>query len=308
MKRFIILFLGLVLLSFATLTSCSEKENSSGMGASSSKDSNTLESAALSYFEDYPDSRIVPVSTVFEKIDGGEAIFILDIRKEEDYAAGHIKGAVNAPWGTPALADSLNWLPDDKPIYVNCYTGQTAGQTIAVLNVAGFTASSIKYGWKLGITKTDDYETYMETGINMSPDSSGVKIDESIKTAAINYFNNLNSDPESPSNIIAAAKLKEKLDADEDMTIVSIRKEEDYVKGHIESALNIPFGADMQKEFTDLPRNEKVYVYCYSGQTAGQTIAIMRLLGIDAASVKSGIGTSVTGISGWNSEGLPLVQ
>ena len=80
------------------------------------------------------------------------------------------------------------------------------------------------------------------------------------EAAAEDYFNNLKSDPETPSNLIAAAKLKEKLDADEEMTIVSIRQPEDYAKGHIESAINIPFGANMQEAFADLPRDEKVFV------------------------------------------------
>ena len=183
-----------------------------------------LEEAANAYFGEYPGSRIVPASKIFELIDGGSEPFILDIRRAEDYAAGHLQGAVNAAWGSPALADALNWLPDDEPVYVNCYSGQTAGQTVAVLNVAGFDATSIKYGWKLGIAKTEGYEDYVETEENLAPEASGVKIDAEIKTAAEDYFNNLKSDPETPSNLIAAAKLKEKLDADEDMTIVSIRK------------------------------------------------------------------------------------
>jgi len=269
---------------------------------------NPVTAAAEAYFADYPGSRIIPASKVFEAMDAAEDFLILDIRKADDYAAGHLKGAVNAPWGTPALADALNWLPDDKPVYVNCYSGQTAGQAVAVLNVAGFQASSIKYGWKLGITKTEGFEAYVDTEAVMSPDASGVKIDPAVKTAAADYFNNLKADPETPSNIIAAAKLKEKMDAEEEMVIVSIRSADDYAKGHIEGAINIPFGAGMQEQFAQLPTDTKVFVYCYSGQTAGQTVGIMRLMGIDAASVKSGMGTGGTGASGWANEGLPVVQ
>lgn len=265
---------------------------------------NPVADAAAEYFADYPGSRIIPASSVFEKIDAGDDFLILDIRKAADYEAGHLKGAVNAAWGSPALAETLNWLPDDKKIYVNCYTGQTAGQAVAVLNVAGFDAESIKYGWKLGIAMTDGYESYVETATNPSLDPSGVKIDAAVKAAAEEYFKNTSSS----SNIIAAAGLKEKLDADEQMTIVSVRKPEDYAKGHIEGAVNIPFGEGMQEAFADLPRDEPVYVYCYSGQTAGQTVGIMRLMGIDAVSVKSGMGTAGTAGSGWAVEGLPVVQ
>jgi len=269
---------------------------------------NTVEVAANAYFADYPGARIIPTADVFAAIDAEEDIFLLDIRKAEDYAAGHLKGAVNAAWGSPALAEALNWLPDDKPIYVNCYSGQTAGQTNAVLNAAGFNVKSIKYGWKLGIAKTEGFEKYVSTDAEMAPDASGVKLDPAEKKAAMGYFNNLKADPETPSNIIASAKVKEKLDAEEDVVVVSIRKPEDYAKGHIEGAINIPFGKGMQANFTQLPKDKKVLVYCYSGQTAGQTVGIMRLLGYDAASIKSGMGTGGTAGSGWGNEGFPVVQ
>ncbi|OQY37987.1 MAG: hypothetical protein B6229_07085 [Spirochaetaceae bacterium 4572_7] len=179
-----------------------------------------------------------------------------------------------------------------------------AGQTIAALNVAGIQAQSIKYGWKLGIAKTEGYEAYTETTSNMSPDSEGVKFVPEVKAAVKAFFNAI---PEGGSNLIAAAKLKEMLDADEELTIVSVRAPADFAKGHIESAINIPFGAGMQEKFSTLPKGEKVYVYCYSGQTAGQTVGILRLLGYDAVSIKSGMGTTGTGSTGWANEGLPTI-
>jgi rhodanese-related sulfurtransferase len=293
MKKFLVLMI-VVLIPF-TVFSNGNDEAVAG---------NTVADAAAEYFADYPGSRIVPASTVFEAIDGGEDFLILDIRRAADYEAGHIKGAVNAAWGSPALAETLNWLPDDKPVYVNCYTGQTAGQTVAVLNVAGFQASSIKYGWNLGISKTEGYEGYVETKVNASPEPSGVKIDAAVKKAAADYFNATSSS----SNIITSANLKEMLDNDEKMTIVSIRQPADFAKGHIEGAQNIPFGEGMQTALAGLPTDQPVYVYCYSGQTAGQTVGIMRLMGIDAMSVKSGMGTPVTTPSGWSNEGFPVVQ
>ncbi len=311
MKKLRVLFLLILILPLSLMANGQDDSKGSAgstAAAPAAVAANPVEVGANAYFADFPGSRIVPPATVFEKIAAGEDIFILDIRKAEDYAAGHLKGAVNAAWGTPALADALNWLPDDKPIYVNCVSGQTAGQAIAVLNVAGFNASSIRYGWNLGISKESGYEAYTEKTANPSPTPSGVKIDPAVKSAAMDYFNNLKADPEAPSNIIAASQLKAKMDNEDKMVIVSVRSADDYAAGHIQGAINIPFGAGMEKAFADLPRDEKVFVYCYSGQTAGQTVAIMRLLGIDAASVKSGFGTAGTGGSGWNNEGLPLVK
>lgn len=263
-----------------------------------------VEEAALAYFADFPGSRIIPTDKVMEKIDSGADFLILDIRRAEDYAKGHLKGAVNAPWG-PALADALNWLPDDVPVYVNCYSGQTAGQAVAVLNVAGFMAESIKYGYNLGIAATEGVDAYITTGETMTPDASGVKIDPEIRAAAEAYFNAI---PEKGSNIWPASKVKEMLDADEITTVVSIRQQADYDAGHIMGAINIPWGQGMQEKFSMLPKDETIIVHCYSGQTAGQAVAILRLLGYDAISLKSGMGTPVTGESGWVNEGFPVVQ
>jgi len=263
-----------------------------------------LEDAANAYFADMPGSRIIAAKDLFTKMDAGEDMLILDIRKADAYGKSHLKGAVNAPWG-PAIASALEWLPDDKPVYVNCYSGQTAGQATAVLNVAGIKAQSIKYGWNLGISRTEGYEAYTTTDAVMSPDVSGVKYDPEIKAAVQNYFNAI---PEGGSNIWPASRVKEAMDAEEKMTLVSIRQTDAYAKDHIEGAVNIPFKKGMQEKFSTLPKDETVVVYCYSGQTAGQTVGILRLLGYNAVSLKSGMGTSVTAATGWMNEEYPVVQ
>ncbi len=300
----------MALLALTVMTGCQKKTETA---AAETKETatvataavNPVEAAAADYFINFPGNRMITAEDIFKKMDAGEDLFLLDIRKPSDYEAGHLKGAVNAAWGSPALADALNWLPDDQTIYVNCVSGQTAGQTIAVLNTAGFDAVSIRYGYKLGIAKTEGYENYIETAANPAPEPSGVVLDPALKAAAEDYFNSI---PENGSNIIAAAKMKELVDTEEGLTIVSVRQPKDYEAGHIQGAINIPWGAGMQEAFADLPRDEKVYVYCYSGQTAGQTVGIMRLMGIDAVSIKSGMGTAGTGGSGWANEGFETVM
>ncbi len=301
MKRNKIVLLLLIVAFVFFGVSCSKKEEAVNADTPAV---NTVEAAANAYFAEMPGSRIIPTADLLKKMDAGEDFLILDIRKADVYGESHLKGAVNAPWG-PAIADALAWLPDDKPVYVNCYSGQTAGQAVAALNVAGIQAMSIKYGWNLGIAKTEGFEAYTTKEATMAPEASGVKYDADVKKAVEAYFKAI---PESGNNIIASAKLKEAVDAEEAMTIVSIRKADAYAEGHIEGAINIPFAKGMQEKFTTLPKDEKVYVYCYSGQTAGQTVGILRLLGIDAVSVKSGMGTGGTGASGWNNEGMPVVK
>jgi rhodanese-related sulfurtransferase len=64
----------------------------------------------------------------------------------------------------------------------------------------------------------------------------------------------------------------------------------------------------MEKDFTMLPMDKKVVVYCYSGQTAGQTVAALRLLGYDAVSLKGGMGVGSNDPLGWSNKGYPVVQ
>ncbi|HML45567.1 MAG TPA: hypothetical protein PKE04_02305 [Clostridia bacterium] len=46
-------------------------------------------------------------------------------------------------------------------------------------------------------------------------------------------------------------------------------------------------------------------MYCYTGQTASQTLAILRLLGYDAYNLSGGMGKE--GGSGWLGAGCPVV-
>ena len=302
MKKFLTIFMILALIPCAVMA-----EGQKDAPTTAVVKANPVEEAAADYFADYPGSRIAPASAVFEMMDAGEDIFILDIRQPDVYNEGHIKGAVNAPWGSGTLVDAVNWLPEDKKIFLNCYTGQTAGQSTAALNVAGFDVTSIKYGWNLGISQTEGYEAYIETAPTAVPEPEGTILDEDVKAAVQDYFKTVTTG-DYKNNIIASSALKELMDTEEGLNIVSVRAPGDYTKGHIMGAINIPFGAGMQEAFADLPRDEKVFVYCYSGQTAGQTVGIMRLMGIDAISVKSGMGTSGTAGSGWGNEGNEVVQ
>jgi len=83
--------------------------------------------------------------------------FILSIRKSEHYALGHIPGAINIPLNTLFTEDSLAKLPKNRQIVVYCYTGHTASQATALLNVNGYDAVCLTWGmcsWTTNSTVT----------------------------------------------------------------------------------------------------------------------------------------------------------
>ena len=75
-------------------------------------------------------------------------LFIIDLRKPEDFAKGHIKGAVNIFWLD--IIKNLNKLPIDKKIVLYCYVGHTSSQVLVLLKLLGYEVLSLKFG--LGIS------------------------------------------------------------------------------------------------------------------------------------------------------------
>jgi rhodanese-related sulfurtransferase len=263
------------------------------------------EEAALAYFSGLEGNNIINEADFIGKVKAGESMFILDIRRAADYAAGHVSGAVNLPWG-PELAAGFKMIPQTGPVYVYCYTGQTAGQAIALMRMAGIPATSVRYGFVRGISMVDGHKDLVVSD-PVAP-SGSYSIDPAIQAAVTDYFANLGTAP-FVNNIITAPDAAAIHKAgDTSVQFVDIRTAEDYAKGHIQGALSVPYGKGMQTLFADLPADKKLIVNCYSGQTAGQAVGIMRMLGYDAVSMNSGMGTPLTQGKGWANEGFEVVQ
>ena len=67
-----------------------------------------------------------------------QALFVLDVRTPEEYAAGHLPGAVNIPHDQ--LSARLGELSGarERDIVVYCRTGRRSAEALAVLDGAGF--------------------------------------------------------------------------------------------------------------------------------------------------------------------------
>jgi len=62
---------------------------------------------------------------------------LIDIRKKEEFDAGHINGARNIPW--TILNKNLNKLRNDQPIYLVCKDGKTCRRATAILVLKNYT-------------------------------------------------------------------------------------------------------------------------------------------------------------------------
>lgn len=72
--------------------------------------------------------------------------YVVDLRQNEHYRAGHIEGAVNIPFRTVAEPANLKKLPPDRSIVLVDYDGHAASQAARILNQLGYSATVLKDG------------------------------------------------------------------------------------------------------------------------------------------------------------------
>ena len=266
----------------------------------------SLQEVAEAYFSEGP--RTIQAADLFENLNDGDAEndpYIISLRSAEDYAKGHVPGAVNM--GVKALftVENLATIPPDKDVVVVCYTGQTAGQATAALNVLGYEAYSLLHGMSSWTsdpevfvkrfnpeTHTADYAVDTEAHEPGGPYGLPSPLATNVVGAADAYFSG-------GPKTIQAADVFENLndgDAENDPYIISLRSAEDYAKGHVPGAVNMSVKAMFTSEnLATIPSDKGVVVICYTGQTAGQATAALNMLGYEAYSL-------LFGMSSWTSD------
>jgi len=226
--------------------------------------------------------------------------YIISTRKQEDYDKGHIPGAVWMDAKTMFTADNLATIPMDKQVVVYCYTGQTASQVTSALRMLGYDAYNLLFGF--GSWNSDPNagskvfdETKMGNDFSTTTDPSvalaiayppAAPLAETSQPAADAYFGG-------GTKNISAADLFDNLndgDTSNDPTVVSVRSQEDYNKGHIPGAIWLDSKAMFgQDGLITVDPDKPVVVYCYTGQTASQVTSALRMLGYDASNMLFGM-------------------
>ncbi|HWD05044.1 MAG TPA: rhodanese-like domain-containing protein [Amycolatopsis sp.] len=76
-----------------------------------------------------------------------DGVPLLDVREDDEWAAGHAPAALHIPLGElPARVAELADLPDDQPVYVICRSGGRSARATAWLNASGWDAVNIAGG------------------------------------------------------------------------------------------------------------------------------------------------------------------
>ena len=70
--------------------------------------------------------------------------YLLDVREQDEWDAGHAPDAVHIPLGT--LAERAGEVPADRDVYVVCRSGGRSAQATRALNDAGWRAHNVAGG------------------------------------------------------------------------------------------------------------------------------------------------------------------
>ncbi|MFC5630267.1 MULTISPECIES: rhodanese-like domain-containing protein [Streptococcus] len=70
-----------------------------------------------------------------------ESINLIDVREKDEFATGHVPGAVNLPLSE--LGNRSTELTTDKPYYIICQAGGRSAQVCAFLDSMGYDTTNV---------------------------------------------------------------------------------------------------------------------------------------------------------------------
>ena len=82
--------------------------------------------------------------------------------------------------------------------------------------------------------------------------------------------------------------------------VIDVRESFEYATGHVPGATLVPLGQVPQR-VDDLPRDERVYVICATGNRSLTAAEYLRRAGVDAVSVAGGT-------TAWERDGRPVAR
>lgn len=214
-----------------------------------------------------------------------------------DYYDGHIEGAVFVPLKDIVAYAQENLDKADQVLVVS-HTGHDAGHAVLALNLLGYDAYSLNWGmsswnavfdlWsdKVGSAYVEEFVKDPDTGKNEAGPypvlNTGLKTGPEILLARIEEL--LSGKPK-------VVEAKDVLAAPENYYIVNYWPENHYLEvGHLPTAhLYVPKESlKTSADLSTLPVDQKIVVYCYSGQVGSQVAAFLTILGYEAYDLEYG--------------------
>jgi len=227
----------------------------------------------------------------FQKAIDDKVGILVDVRTPEEYAAGHLVGAVNVNFKKRTFKSYISSFDKNTPILIYCRSGNRSGKAEIVMRALGFLevydlAKGYK-GWladSLEVT-TEDNEANIALQASLKENAPTVE-----PLASLGATSDIDN-----------ATLQ-KMIANEEAILVDVRTPKEYAEGFIEGAVNVDwkdrhFAKTIVKEVSN---HKPVIIYCRSGNRASKAMTVMQAMGFTT------VYNLGKGIKGWNAEKLPL--
>jgi len=199
-----------------------------------------------------------------------ETATLVDVRTPEEYAAGHLKGAVNINFKKRTFPDYINAIAKDKSVAIYCRSGNRSGKAAIIMQSLGF---------KKVIDLGSGYKGWNKAGkeVVKEDNDANKKLQETLAkgefkgTAVVGKSHQIGVDE------------FEKLAKSGKITVVDVRTAKEYAAGHVEGAINVDWkNRHFAKEAIKNITNDKpAAIYCGSGNRATRAMYAMAALGFN---------------------------
>lgn len=188
---------------------------------------------------------------------------VLDVRAPTAFATAHVKGAISIPM--EVLPNYAGWMLDyDRPLLLVLDENADVQKVVAELVRIGYV----------------DIEGHLRDGM------------EGWTKAGL---------PIASFPAITGQELYDRRKAGEDIFVLDVRTDKEWVTGRVEGATHI-FAGYLRKRIGEVPRDRPVAVMCSSGLRGSLGASVLQCEGYDQMLNVLG------GMGGWNMAGLPMIR
>lgn len=237
---------------------------------------------------------------------------IIDVRTHNNFTKkGHIPNAINIHWKSITKTENINKFDPMITTIVYSDLGYEAGVSSVILNLLDFKTFNMKFGlmdWNLSALskkpwdKNSNFKVVKNNTLKNQTFHLPVIVNNNKSTEDIiksRYQTHvLNKKVTIPSKGVKKILSNWNLN-NEKYQIISVRTKKDYLNGHIEHAINIPWNEILdKKQLIKIDPNKTVILYCYTGFQAGAASTLLNFLGYNTVNMRFGM-------MDWNQNHIP---
>jgi len=214
---------------------------------------------------------------------------LVDVRTPEEFAEGHLKGAVNINFKKRTFPDFINAIDKEKPVMIYCRSANRSGKAALIMQSLGF---------KEVIDLDGGFKAWNKEGLEVitEDNEANVKLQELLAKGELKGEGTVGV-----SHQVGVEEF-DKLVKDGKVTLVDVRTAKEFAEGHIEGAINVDwknrhFAENALKNITD---DKPVAIYCRSGNRATRAMFAMGAIGFKE------VYNLEKGIKSWKAAEMPL--